>query len=267
MSSSGSITELKRELAKIKDTETHSSQYILDLETRLTKSDDSALVLQQKVATLEAECEKRSNEVAALQTRLEHIQRDAQGWRTNLEEREDQIHRLEGRLKEREAALKEAGEARQRLSVLVEEVSAARKDAETISVHSGISTLDQESATERQLLELQRTHAATLADLANTSSKYQEAIRDIADLQHQLHEAKVNASLPPSRVSESPERPAEVSSPRRRTARGMSRDTLDVQTNGRRMMYNRQAISTESLHGRYAGLFSHIYPVHSLTSF
>ena len=105
---------------------------------------------------------------------------------------------------------------------------------------------------ETQLLELQRTHAATLADLADVSNKYQEAIRDIADLQSQLQEAKVNASLPPSRLSESPERPTEVTSPRRRMARGMSKDGIDVQTNGsgRRLMY-RQAASVESLHSRY----------------
>ena len=256
LTSSGSISELKRELTKIKDTETSASQYILDLETRLTKSDESVLALQQKVSILESECERREHELTTLQSRLEHLQRDAQGWRTDLEEREDQVHRLEAKLREREAALREAGEARERLSGMVKEVTAVRQDVDASSIRSGISGVSQDYQSESQYLELQRTHAATLADLADVSNKYQESIRDIADLQLQLQEAKVNASIPPSRLSESPERPTEVSSPRRRMTRGMSKDGLDAQSNGtgRRLVY-RQAVSVESLHQRYAAFF------------
>lgn len=202
---------------------------------------------------METECQKRRDEVTTLQTRLDHLQKDSQGWRADLEEREDQIHNLEARLKDREAALKEAGESRERLNVLVNGVTEARKDADASSIMSSVSSVQkQDNPIETQLVELQRTHAAILKDYEQVSYDYKAALREIAELKLELEEAKVNASIPPSRLSESPERPAEVGSHRRRMTRGMSKDGLDVQSNGtgRRLFY-RQAVSTESLHARY----------------
>ena len=117
--------------------------------------------------------------------------------------------------------------------------------SETSSIHGS------ENPLEEQLVALQQTHTATLADLSSVSAKYRDALREIADLAAQLQEAKVNASIPPTPLSESPERPTEVSSPRRRMTRGMSKDGLDgpLTGTGRRLLY-RQAASTESLHAR-----------------
>ncbi len=189
-----------------------------------------------------------------MQSRLENLQKDSQGWRGDLEEREAQIQRLEARLKEREAALQDTGETRERLGGIVSDVTEARKNLEVASIRSDVSSIsEQDNSIETQLVALQQTHTATLTDLSSVSAKYRDALREIADLAAQLEEAKVNASIPPTRLSESPERPTEVASPRRRMTRGMSKDGLDVQYNGtgRRLLY-RQAASAESLHARYA---------------
>lgn len=243
---------MKRELAKVKDVETHSSQYIADLEARLAKSDESVLSLQQSVEQLEQECEARRADVRALQSRLERLQQDGQEWRTDLEQREKKIQRMEAELKEREAALKATADTRDRLGVIVNDVSEARKNLEVASIKSDASSIhESESSVDSQLVALQQTHTATLADLSSVTAKYRDALREIADLAAQLQEAKVNASIPPTPLSESPERPTEVTSPRRRMTRGMSKDGIDAPLNGtgRRLLY-RQAASTESLHGR-----------------
>ncbi|KAI0345257.1 kinesin-domain-containing protein [Trametopsis cervina] len=257
LSSSGSITDLKRELSKFRDTESHSSQYIIDLEARLAKSDESVLSLQQSVERLEADCEARREEVRLLEARLENIQRDGEGWRSDLEEREQKIQKMEAELREREEALKVAAETRERLGIIVNDVSEARKNLEVASIASNkseVSSINEpENTAEAQLIALQQTHTATLADLSSVSAKYRDALREIADLAAQLQEAKVNASIPPTPLSESPERPAEASSPRRRMVRGASRDGADVQFNGssRRLLYRHPA-SMESLHTRSA---------------
>lgn len=250
MTTSGSMSDLKRELAKVRDAETHSAQYIAELEARLAKSDESIIALQQMVERLEEECEARREDVKALQNRLEQLQRDGQGWRTDLEEREKKIQKMEAELKEREEALKAMAENRERLGAIVNDVSEARKNLEVASIKSEVSSVHSyDNSLEEQLVALQQTHTATLADLSSVSAKYRDALREIADLAAQLQEAKVNASIPPTPLSESPERPAEVSSPRRRMTRGMSKDGLDGPLTGRRLQY-RQAASTESLHGR-----------------
>ena len=236
----------------MKDAETHSTQYIIDLEARLAKSDESVLSLQQAVERLEEECEVRRADVRTLQGRLDQLKQDGEGWRTDLEEREKKILKMEAELKEREETLKATAETRDRLGAIVNDVSEARKNLEVASIKSSASSIhESENPAEAQLVALQQTHTATLADLSSVSAKYRDALREIADLAAQLQEAKVNASIPPTPLSESPERPTEVSSPRRRMTRGMSKDGHDVPMNGtgRRILY-RHAASTESLHAR-----------------
>lgn len=200
--------------------------------------------------------------------RLDSLTQDGENWRTDLEEREKKVRALELKMEEWEAKRKEAGQDRERLGELVEEVSRARKHLETGSQPqsngvsrapsiSGASSINEpENLAESQLVALQQTHTATLADLSSVSAKYRDALREIADLAAQLQEAKMTVPTPRSELSElseSPERPhSEAPSPRRRLTRGTSRDALDVQPNngnGRRILF-RQAASTESLHAR-----------------
>lgn len=253
ISSSGSITDLKREISKFKDSESYSSQYISDLEARLARADESVLALRETVENLEKECDRRREEVEVLQSRLDSLAQDGESWRTDLEERERKVRALELKMEEWEAKKKEAAEDRERLGDLVGEVAKARKSLEdsTPSIKTMPSTdslaVGPDNSVEGQLVALQQTHTATLADLSSVTAKYRDALREIADLAAQLEEAKVNAPIAPS---ESPERPADLS-PRRRMTRVVSKDGVESQINGTvRRPFFRQASSTESLHSR-----------------
>ncbi|KZT09755.1 kinesin [Laetiporus sulphureus 93-53] len=253
ITSSGSITDLKREITKYKDSETHSLQYIVDLEARLARADESVLALRETVETLENDCERRRQEAEALQSRLDNLMRDGQSWRNDLDERERKVHALELKMEEWEAKKKEAAEDRERLGDLVDEVAKERKHLE-VSVPSLKSASSSDSlgipkdySVESQLVALQQTHTATLADLSSVTAKYRDALREIADLAAQLQEAKVNAPIAPS---ESPERPTDLSH-RRRMTKGSSRDGIEPVMNGSvKRPFFRQAASAESLHTR-----------------
>lgn len=261
MSSSGSISDLKRELARFKDTESHSTKYIADLESRLARADESVLSLRHTVERLEDESERRRLEVEVLQDRLEHLQKDGESWRTDLEEREKRVLELEKKMQEWEAKKKEAGEARERLGGVVDEVTQAQKDlkanltvngASTTSLISG-STTPKDSSLEEQMIALQQTHTATLADLSSVSGKYRDALREISDLAAQIQELKLSGAAPPSASLETPDRNSVDFGPhRRRMTGGRVRESSEGSTNsaGRRLFF-RQAASAESLHSRY----------------
>jgi kinesin family protein 4/21/27 len=105
----------------------------------------------------------------------------------------------------------------------------------------------QNSALESQLLVLQQTHTATLADLSSVTAKYREALREISDLAAQIQEAKLNDTVPESPL----DRSIEIPPLRRRVTSGRIRESSEPQLNsaGRRLFF-RQAASAESLHAR-----------------
>ncbi|KAJ3512103.1 hypothetical protein NLJ89_g3722 [Agrocybe chaxingu] len=283
VTSSESMIDLKREIARFKDAEAHSSKYIADLETRLSRSDESVLSLQQTVENLEKECERRRDEVESLQSRLESLRQDGENWRSDLEARELKVKQLEEKMVEWEQRRKDAGEARARLGEVVEEVVSARRSLEvkvnSVSPSPASSaastgahpspikeTADEpvtaapKSDIESQLLALQQTHTATLADLSSVSAKYRDALREISDLAAQIQEAKLSNPSITESVTESPsidkhqELPELPDLPPVRRRLGGSpriRDAAEVQYNpsGRRLFF-RQAASAESLHAR-----------------
>jgi len=275
------MTDLKRELSKYRDAETHSSKYIAELESRLTRSDESILSLQQTVEKLEKECDWRREEVASLENRLESFRQDGEAWRTDLEAREAKLKQLEEKMIEWEKKRQEAGETRVRLGGVVEEVASARRSLQIDLSQSGGSitpvleepkTIDEPAAAteteteaetettaprtpelEGQLLSLQQTHTATLADLSSVTAKYRDALREISDLAAQIQEAKLgNPSIAELPV-DSPigERSFDVppSPLRRRNPTHRVRDS-EGHPNGNRRPFFRQAASTESLHVR-----------------
>ncbi|KAG6851283.1 hypothetical protein H0H93_011719 [Arthromyces matolae] len=225
MSSSESLTDLKREIIRFREAESSSAQYIADLEARLGRSDDSVLALQQSVERLESECERRRDEVKTLTSRLETLREDGDSWRSDLEEREKKVKELESKMIEWEAKKQEAGNVRARLGGVVAEVASAKKSLEidiantpqssesgSSSSTSPVEPLSEalkepgvvDSALKKQLLALQQTHTATLADLSSVSAKYRDALREISDLAAQIQEAKL--SNPEPLRSESPDK-------------------------------------------------------------
>ncbi|KAF6764027.1 kinesin [Ephemerocybe angulata] len=276
MTSSESMTDLKKEVARYKEAEAHSGKYIADLEARLAKSDESVLALRQGVENLEVECERRQQEVESLQSRLDTFKKDGESWVTDLEDRERKLKVLEEKMSDWEKKKNEANEARARLGEVVEEVASARRSLEIdlsklpahpiVTAPSPISESPPTSemfapsqapdipgsALEAQLLALQQTHTATLADLSSVTSKYRDALREISDLAAQIQEAKLSNSAPLDSVI--PESPApETPTFRRRMASTRSRESSESSSHaasGGRRLFFRQAASTESLHAR-----------------
>lgn len=276
ISSSESMTDLKREINRFKDTESHSAKYISDLEARLARSDESILDLQKVIERLESECERRRAEVENLQSRLESLRQDGESWRADLEEREQRVKELEGRMEEWERRRQEAGETRARLGAVVGEVALARRSLELdlagvnrasssssvgstpVDINGHTSPIPEEPATptrteqslEGQLSSLQQTHTATLADLASVTSKYRDALREISDLAAQIQEAKLSSSA----ITDSPRSETPIDPPRRRRLTGgRNREASDPQLPPAlpsKRPFFRQAASAESLHSR-----------------
>ena len=270
------MTDLKREVTRFKDSEALSSKYIADLEARLSRSDDSILVLQQNVEELEKECERRRNEIETLQTRLESFRQDGENWRSDLEARELKVKQLEEKMLEWEQKRKDAGESRLRLGDVVEEVVSARRSLEvdpanvpslanasecpgTPSNLSSLSFPPEANAKEMpsteiaQLLALQETHTATLADLSSVTTKYRDALREISDLAAQIQEAKLsNLSIAESSSdSLDTDKLQDIPPLRKRITSTRMRESVEVQMNpSSRRLFFRQAASAESLHAR-----------------
>lgn len=276
ISSSESMSDLRREIGRLKDTEAHSTKYIAELEARLLRSDESILSLQQTVERLEKESDRRQEEIESLKSRLESLRQDGENWRSDLEDREAKVKQLEEKMLEWDKRRQEAGEVRARLGGVVEEVASARRSLEvdlanvpsiTPSPQATTPILKPETLTddidssskystaklENQLLALQQTHTATLADLSSVSAKYRDALREISDLAAQIQEAKLsNASGAESGTESAVDRPQEIPPFRRRVTSPRNRDETPISASSRRLFF-RQAASTESLHARYGG--------------
>ena len=281
ISSSESMTDLKREVSRFKDAEVLSSKYIADLEARLARSDDSIMVLQQHVEELEKECEYRHNEIQTLQARLETFRQDGENWRSDLEARELNVKQLEAKMLEWEQKRKDAAENRLRLGEVVEEVVSARRSLEMDlanmpALANASECSDKPSASspssppdantnempstppseiEAQLLALQQTHTATLADLSSVTTKYRDALREISDLAAQIQEAKLSSPSIAESSSDSPDtdklQDIPIPSFRKRITSARGRESVDVQMNpSSRRLFFRQAASAESLHAR-----------------
>lgn len=257
VSSNESLTDLKRELARYKEAESHSTSYISDLEARLAKSDESVLSLQQTIARLESESERRYQEVTALQARLEGLEQDGDSWRTNLEERERKVKDLELKMEEWERKRKEADADRLRISGMVGEVEQAKQTLQDLNKtdgspsSSGVSTPGGvDLSVENQLIALQLTHAATLTDLSAVTVKYRNALQEIADLAAQIQEAKLsNPTIPEFPAPES----LETMPIRRKKISLKNKEAVadsQIDSPARKSFFG-QAISSESPHGRY----------------
>ncbi|KAF9780579.1 kinesin-domain-containing protein [Thelephora terrestris] len=270
LTSSESMGSLKREITQYKEAETHSAQYIADLESRLLRADESILDLQQAVEHLEKEAGRRREEVEVLQNRLTSLAKDGQSWRDDLEEREERVKDLERKMIELETKKNDAAEERARLGEIVEEVAKARRSLQLpkgitingsglVSVGSSrpdtpVSTAPPsetpqtlaEGNADAQLLTLQQTHTATLADLSNVTAKYRDALREIQDLSSQLEEVKLSQGLAPSESLERSGTLDTLGNTSGAVRRKPVRNTSDG--SGTRRPFFRHAASAESLH-------------------
>ncbi|KZS90006.1 kinesin-domain-containing protein [Sistotremastrum niveocremeum HHB9708] len=278
LTDSESLTTLQKELGRYKELEGTNGAYIMELEARLAKTDESVLELQQSVERAEALAERREADVRDLERRLEQMTSDEVNWRSDLERREERVRNLELEMEAWEKRKEDAGRDRERLGLLVADVEKAKKEIGDVSApltpvsEGGRNNLpisqevDELSTLQASLSEIQETHKATLADLANMTDKYRDALREISDLAAQIQEVKLHNHSPAASISISDagdrETPVVMPPPgtisRRRQpsiSRSGSRDfnaeplAPTVNGTGRRPFF-RQAASAESLRAR-----------------
>ncbi len=124
---------------------------------------------------------------------------------------------------------------------------------------------------EKQLLELQQTHKATLTDLASITNKYRDALREISDLASQIQEAKLSnhaVTEVADIITDSPTLEVPPDTFRRRKVGHRVFESADGQLSPHRHFF-RQAASAESLHARSLSqsqsqsLSQELYSVHS----
>lgn len=235
---------------KYKDTDLYSAKYIADLETRLARSDESIIALQQTVERYENESEARREEVETLQLRLRNLQTDGTSWKSDLEQREIKVRELEQKMLAWEQKKQDAGAERDRLGVVVGSVAAAREGLSSASTDSLSVPSRSESSSpnrmdlssEHQLLNLQETHTATLADLSSVTAKYRDALREISDLNAQLQEVKAGGVSGEDGVEN------QVISRRLTNRLRAEPSSPELQSNGRKIFF--RELSTDSLHSK-----------------
>jgi DNA repair exonuclease SbcCD ATPase subunit len=259
LTTSESLSALQKDLAKYKELETTNTTYIVELEARLTKSEESILDLQQAVAQAESLAEQHFRDAQALEQKLALLTSDEQGWRSELEQREEKVKALEAQMKEWESIRNEAALQREKMGNLVSGVEEAKKELDVSSRPSSSlgrtrpSSPVPTAADLAQLQILKETHAATLLDLENVTAKYKDALHEITDLAAQLDEAKLQGSIDGAPLTFSVRDASLPSMTGRRKASINRRDSNDSAASPAispaRRVFFRQAISTDSLPG------------------
>jgi predicted nucleic acid-binding Zn-ribbon protein len=130
MSSSESFSDLRKEIARYKESDLTSASYIASMEARLARNDADMASLRATIEKLEAEAESRAEEVSQLQGRVDALMQermDKENWKASLLEREKRVEELEKRMEEWERVKNEVSEERERLGNAVGEVEQAKK--------------------------------------------------------------------------------------------------------------------------------------------
>jgi DNA repair exonuclease SbcCD ATPase subunit len=264
LTTSDSLSSLQKELARYKDSEQTNASYIAGLEARLGKSEETVLQLRRAVEEAENVAHTREEQVKDLEKKLDLMKGDEEGWRSDLEVRENKVRELEAQLREWEARKEDAIRDRSRLGDLIVGVEDAKRDLdsstkgsspveESLSVVNGQTTHDAQL--EDKYKELEETHTATLADLSTVTDKYRDALREISDLAVQLQEAKLNqhSHSNTNSVSDHGEMNSNAPITRRRkpSSSHSNEPTSPYSVTASRRPFFAQAASTESLRTRY----------------
>lgn len=123
-------------------------------------------------------------------------------------------------------------------------VGSSRPDTPLSTAPSETLQIVAEGGADTQLLALQQSHTAMLADLSNVSAKYRDSLWEIQDLSSQLEAVKLSQDLA---ASEFPERNGSVDPFAFRIARGKPIRTMS-ESSGNRCLFSgtrpRQNLST-----------------------
>ena len=264
----GAIAELRREIAKYKESESVSATYIASLEQRLTRADTDIVALRSQVEKLELDLESKDADIAKLHARIEAMfaeSEDLRQWKDSLAEREKRVQELERQMEEWERVRAETGLQRQRLASTVSEVETTRRSLEAevngLPASPTHSTMTITPADASELNQLREKHQTTLAELDAVSAKYRDALKEISDLAGQIAEAKLHSETS-SEVSSSEAgtnrpmprspKPGRRSVSRRDTSESLSSLVVPAGSNlpPSRRNFFRHAASSEGLHSR-----------------
>ena len=234
-----------------------------------------------QIEKVEIELEQKNEALATLQGRLDVFlseQDDARNWKKTLDEREKRVRELELKMQEWDKVRVETSQERERLGAVVQDVTSAKRSLEsthtrvylgdttptsptfsTVTIKPDVSS--ERSGDDDQLLALQKTHSETLAELESITSKYRDALREIADLAAQISEAKLQSDTSSEVGSDSgssrfPPRTPRRGISRRETVDGLSPlkvppSPISIAAAPSRRNLFRHAASSEGLHSRY----------------
>lgn len=227
-SSDGALLELQKELIRYKENESTSAHYISEMEARLSKYDEDIETLRRDMSKLEREladsrerCRTMDALVETLRAEREAERKDREEWVKVLEAREKRVEALEVQMKEVERDRAFLASERERLGGVVGGVEKARRSLEMevedtgtpfmtpatevgemglfrgeVNGTNGVNRNGGEGERQAAAIdELQKKHAATLAELNTVNTRYQDALHDISDLYAQINEIKLQGGV------------------------------------------------------------------------
>ncbi|PSR77848.1 hypothetical protein BD289DRAFT_137333 [Coniella lustricola] len=225
------VGELRKEIARVRENEAAAEDYISTLEERLAEADQDSELMQREIDRLEQVVERQRSlgkldsllyeldnmqkdtpETETEAPAASHVQRSSRTFSTNSrsQSRNGRQSQLEGTIHEtREEDIPEEDAAP--ASTEEDQQDGKPPSAHHVSEpesHSGglrrmssrqsTMTQDQLENVTQELLDLQAEHQGTLTQYELLHSKYEEALRNMADMQDAIDEARH-----PSRVRDS----------------------------------------------------------------
>jgi chromosome segregation ATPase len=255
---SEALGSLQKEISKYKDVDSTNAGYILELERRLAKSEEVAHELRIATEKAGSLVETREGEIKELQQKLAYMRGDEQGWRFDLEAREDKLRAVEAELQQWQGKGVPFTSQKDKHGLEIPDGTETPTSKSDLSVNGDAPIVVNGSISEAQLEDklrlLQEQHSATVAQLADVSTKYREALHEISDLaaqlkEYQLQESSVRATAPDVAVDgEIP-----VTTKRRPSAsRKASEDLTGTSpVAAAKRNFFKAAASTDSLRARY----------------
>ncbi|KAI1759063.1 kinesin-domain-containing protein [Hypoxylon sp. FL1150] len=214
------VLELRKEIARVRENEAACEDYISTLEERLAESDQDQELMQREIDRLEQVIERQRSlgKLDSLLYELDNIQQDGKqsdtqsehsngiGHRRTFSERSTKSHASRPSLGLR-GALPEVAEGTEEDSIdqsIPEENVNDYKEVERADTDGETDTADYppqspaqsqfvndklENVTE-ELVALRVEHETTLSEFDLLHAKYEEALRNLAELQDQVDEAR-----------------------------------------------------------------------------
>ncbi|KAN0065233.1 hypothetical protein ACQY0O_001730 [Thecaphora frezii] len=229
--------DLRREVAKLRDSARTTEKYVKDLEVKLASADESTAKLAAKLSQLEGELQQREADYKNLLARFELLDsgEEAKAMSDELESRGKRLQELEQRLEavksEKEVAAKQQSilltasaaheKEKDELLAKIRELEAAAATVPSRAEDADGPVLDREiqAATNRdvqddsgevalikqqveqlrdELHALRETEAQLRSDYEACNVKYREALREVETLNSQVTEAKLEGRFPPA---------------------------------------------------------------------